>query len=39
MSAYIITRTAVRFIVGMALCAVVLFGPGLVVNAVFGGAL
>ena len=39
LSAYIITRGTVRFIVGMAICAVVVFGPGLVVGAIFGGVL
>lgn len=38
MSAYLITRTAVRFLAGVALCAVVILGPGFIVGAIFGGA-
>ncbi len=39
MSAYLITRTAVRFLAGMVLCGVVVLGPALIVGAMFGGVL
>lgn len=39
MSAYLITRTTVRFLAGMALCTAILFGPGFLATAIFGGVL